>query len=251
MQISRPTLTSRVADTLIQRIGKGTYPVGSKLPSGRLLAQEFSVSAAVIREATESLRAKGLIESRQGSGCVVLAAVADPGFQLALPADAGKLALRHIYELRCEIESGAACLAAQHATAAEVAAMEAILARLEKNLQAPGRALQWDLAFHKAIAKATHNPQYAQLLQYLNEQWRGSVQAARRHTAAIDRVHDHDHGQTAASAAMPNSLARQVHKEHVAILAAIRRRDPPAARAAARTHMLKASRRLGLDASEH
>jgi len=249
MQISRPTLTSRVADTLIQRIGKGAYPVGSKLPSGRLLAEEFSVSAAVIREATESLRAKGLIESRQGSGCVILAAVADPGFQLALPPDAGKLALRHIYELRCEIESGAACLAARHATPAEVTAMEGILARLEKNLQAPGRALQWDLAFHKAIAKATHNPQYAQLLQYLNEQWRGSVQAARRHTAAIDRVHDH--GQTAASAAMPNSLARQVHKEHVAILAAIRRRDPPAARAAARAHMLKASRRLGLDTSEH
>lgn len=247
MQISRPTLTSRVAETLVQRIGKGIYPVGTKLPSGRLLAEEFSVSAAVIREATESLRAKGLIESRQGSGCMVLAAVADPGFQLALPPDAGKLALRHIYELRCEIESGAACLAAQHATQAEIAAMQGILARLEKNLQAPGRALQWDLAFHKAIAKATHNPQYAQLLQYLNEQWRGSVQAARRHTAAVDRGQAH----AIANAAAPGRLARQVHKEHVAILAAIRRRDPAAARTAARAHMLAASRRLGLDASEH
>ena len=245
--MNRRTLTSRVADTLTERIRKGVYPVGSKLPSGRLLAEEFSVSAAVIREATESLRAKGLIESRQGSGCLVRVAVVDTGFQLALPPDAGKLALRHIYELRCEIESGAACLAAQHATAAEIAAMQGILARLEKYLQVPGKALQWDLAFHKAIAKATHNPQYAQLLQYLNEQWRGSVQAARRHTAAVDR------GDTdaRAGAAVPGRLARQVHKEHVAVLDAIRRRDSAAARAAARAHLLGASRRLGLDATEN
>lgn len=247
--MNRRTLTSRVADTLMERIRKGVYPIGSKLPSGRLLAEEFAVSAAVIREATESLRAKGLIESRQGSGCVVLAAVVDAGFQLALPPDVGKLALRHIYELRCEIESGAACLAAQHATQAEIAAMQGILARLEKNLQAPGKALQWDLAFHKAVAKATHNPHYAQLLQYLNEQWRGSVQAARRHTAAIDR--GGAYADTDARAAAPGRLARQVHKEHVAVLDAIRRRDPAAARAAARAHLLAASRRLGLDASEY
>lgn len=249
--MNRRTLTSRVADTLTERIRKGVYPIGSKLPSGRLLAEEFTVSAAVIREATESLRAKGLIESRQGSGCVVLAAVVDAGFQLALPPDVGKLALRHIYELRCEIESGAVCLAAQHATAAEIAAMQGILARLEKNLQAPGKALQWDLAFHKAIAKATHNPHYAQLLQYLNEQWRGSVQAARRHTAAIDRGGAYADADARAGAAAPGRLVQQVHKEHVAVLDAIRRRDPAAARAAARAHLLAASRRLGLDASEY
>jgi DNA-binding FadR family transcriptional regulator len=241
MQISPQTLTSRVADALIERIQQGVYAVGAKLPAGRLLAQEFNVSAAVIREATERLRTKGLVESRQGAGCRVLASSVDEGFQLIVPADVDKTALRHIYELRCEIEAGAASLAALHAGPDEIALMEDILRSLKKSLGAPDQALEWDLAFHKAIAKATHNPHYMQLMQYLNEQWRYGVRAARLNTLALDRARK--------STPSKAGLASYVHDEHVAVLAAIKQHDPALARSMARKHLHNASQRLGLDVS--
>ncbi len=67
------SLTAQVADLLQEAICSGVYPVGTQLPSGKALGQMHGVSQAVIREATERLRSKGLIDSRQGSGCVVKA----------------------------------------------------------------------------------------------------------------------------------------------------------------------------------
>ncbi|WP_134815679.1 FadR/GntR family transcriptional regulator, partial [Bordetella pertussis] len=77
-----PTLTDQVAGQLARAIADGAYAVGAKLPTGRALAQQYGVSAAVIREATERLRAQGLVQSRQGSGCTVVARTPAGGFQV-------------------------------------------------------------------------------------------------------------------------------------------------------------------------
>jgi DNA-binding FadR family transcriptional regulator len=220
---------------LQQRIAAGAYPVGAKLPSGRLLAEEFEVSPAVIREATERLRTKGMVRSRQGAGCTVISDSINEGFLMSLPGAPGSQALRHIYELRLDIEGGAAALAARWADDADIAGMRGILASLRKALKAPRRALEWDLGFHQAVALATHNPHYPQLLAYLSDQWRQSVQASRQHTLDIQR------------AEAGSRLLHQVHDEHVAVLEAIARREPTAARAAAQAHLHNACLRLGLD----
>ena len=235
MRTSPQTLTDQVSQILMQRISAGVYPVGSKLPSGRLLAGEFDVSAAVIREATERLRTKGLIKSRQGAGCEVLSRAGNDGFQMSVPTPDNKHALRHIYELRFDIEGGAAALAALRAGKSDIASMERILAALKKVLRTPKPALEWDLKFHQAMAAATHNPHYKGLLEYLAGIWRESVQAARSHTLAME--------------ADTTSLIEQVHEEHVALLRAIKSRDPAAARSAAQQHLRNASERLGLDTS--
>lgn len=231
---SRQSLTDRVADILIERILDGSYPVGAKLPAGRILAQEFSVSAAVIREATERLRTKGLVKTRQGAGCIVLSSTLDDGFQLELPSSPGPSALRHIYELRAGLESAAAALAAQRATEDDLARMTHILQQLRASLDVPAHALEWDFAFHRSLAEATHNPHYPQLLAYLSEQWRQSVAIARRNTLQDE--------------AGPQR-AQRVHEEHEAILAAVRARDPEAASARAQEHLQRASERLGLGAA--
>jgi DNA-binding FadR family transcriptional regulator len=242
MQISSPTLTDRVADILMLRITQGIYPVGTKLPSGRLLAQEFDVSAAVIREATERLRTKGLIKSRQGAGCLVLTDSVKEGFLMAMPVAIDKPALGHIYELRFDIEGGAAALAAIRAKARDIELMEHILVSLEKTLLVPQKALEWDLKFHQALATATHNPHYEQLLKYLTEQWRHSVKIARQHTLAIDQA---THGKDVSGV----SLLKRVHSEHLAVLTAIKKGDPVLARIKAQEHLRNACERLGLDTS--
>lgn len=232
---SRESLTDHVANALIERITAGHYPVGSKLPAGRLLAQEFDVSAAVIREATERLRTKGLVRTRQGAGCMVIADTLDDGFQLD-PALGSAQALLHVYELRAGLEGAAAALAATRATPDDLAHMAYILKQLKATLYTPERAVEWDIAFHRSLAAATHNPHYSQLLAYLSEQWRQSVRIARRHTLAIDAEGPAGHDRTA-----------RVHEEHEAILAALRARDPQAARHLAEEHLRRACERLGLE----
>jgi DNA-binding FadR family transcriptional regulator len=250
MQMTTSTLTDRVAQALMQRIADGVYPVGTKLPSGKLLAAEFSVSAAVIREATERLRTKGLVRTRQGAGCMVLSRDVNEGFQLPVPEMVDRDALRHIYELRFEIEGAAAALAAVRATPEDLRNMQHILRSLEKSLHQPEEALEWDVGFHRAIAEATHNPHYRDLLAYLARQWRQSVHAARVHTLKTEQalqtqqVSRPDKREPAHS-----PLSRQVHAEHEQVLEAMRQRDPELARSRAQTHLRKASERLGLDTS--
>lgn len=246
----RISLTDRVAHILMQRIDTGQYPVGTNLPSGRLLAQEFDVSPAVIREATERLRTKGLVKSRQGAGCTVLTNAVQEGFLLDIPSPIDKKTLRHIYELRFEVEGGAAALAAVHATSADIKQMQRILTSLEKTLSTPDKALEWDLKFHQKLAMATHNPHYSQLLKYLTGQWRHSVKAARQNTFATDQMQNGSrlgNGQMPGDDAVAVGLARQVHDEHVAVLKAIEDRDPITARASAQAHLRNACERLGLE----
>lgn len=245
---NRASLTDHVAGILIERIVAGHYAVGEKLPAGRLLAQEFGVSAAVIREATERLRTKGLVRSRQGAGCVVLTNTPDDGFQLEAPATTDRQALLHIYELRAGLEGAAAALAAIRATEQDLQNMAQILVKLKASLHVPESAFEWDFAFHRSLAAATHNPHYSQLLSYLSDQWRHSVQVARRHTLEAGPS-DEQGGTEAASQEAGLQRTARVHEEHEAIFQAIRARDPHAARVRAHEHLQRACERLGLDVS--
>lgn len=159
-----PTLTDQVAGQLARAIADGAYAVGAKLPTGRALAQQYGVSAAVIREATERLRAQGLVQSRQGSGCTVVARTPAGGFQV--PAGGlDRAHLARVYELRMELEGGAAALAARRRGAADLDRMRQALQALQREPIEPEQGVVHDVGFHVAIATATANPYYLQLLQ--------------------------------------------------------------------------------------
>lgn len=65
------TLSCNVAEILTRRIVSGEYPVKSKLPTERLLSEEFEVNRHAVREALKRLEAIGLVEIRHGSGIYV------------------------------------------------------------------------------------------------------------------------------------------------------------------------------------
>lgn len=224
---SRPTtLTERVIQQLRADIADGTFPVGARLPTGKQLSERFGVSAAVIREATEHLRSQGMIESRQGLGSTVRSRVSDSGFRLAGSPDTVDLAA--IFELRIDLEGAAAAMAARHRTADDVTRMAALLDALGSQLDDAEHGVEPDIQFHIAIATATHNPYYLQLLQYMNLQLHHAVHTARRN-----------------SSRQPG-LPHKVHGEHVAIFDAIRARDAELARQCAAEHLRNAAGRLGL-----
>jgi len=65
-------LYRQVVQTLRNEILKGSYPVGTQLPTEGELRERFGVSRHTVREALRQLRNDGLVASRQGSGTTVM-----------------------------------------------------------------------------------------------------------------------------------------------------------------------------------
>jgi GntR family transcriptional regulator len=65
------TLTQQVADDLRNRIRRGDFEAGDRLPGELRLVEEYGVSRATIRTALQDLESRGLIHVRRGLGSVV------------------------------------------------------------------------------------------------------------------------------------------------------------------------------------
>ncbi|MDP9880693.1 GntR family transcriptional regulator [Variovorax boronicumulans] len=61
----------QVADLLRQRIARGTWPEGHRLPSLEELVAEFGVARVTVRQAVELLARDGLVSPQQGRGTFV------------------------------------------------------------------------------------------------------------------------------------------------------------------------------------
>jgi GntR family transcriptional regulator len=62
---------AQIADIFRQRISRGVWSKGYRLPANELLATEFGVSRVTIRQAVELLSRDGVIEAQQGRGTFV------------------------------------------------------------------------------------------------------------------------------------------------------------------------------------
>jgi DNA-binding FadR family transcriptional regulator len=67
-----PHVSSSIAEQILGQIADGSIPVGARLPSEESLAREFEVSRPSVREALAALQFAGHVESRRGSGTVVI-----------------------------------------------------------------------------------------------------------------------------------------------------------------------------------
>jgi GntR family transcriptional repressor for pyruvate dehydrogenase complex len=213
-----------VARLLGERIRAGEFAVDARLPSEQIMASQFGVSRPVIREAIARLRNEGLVRTRQGSGAFVCEWKMD-SLQFD-PGIGGRLeSVLLIYELRKGIEAEAAALASARRTRAELATIEKRARRASETTQSPEESIKADMAFHRAIAEASHNPYYIMVLDYLHRFLLNAFSIAR-------------------SNAMRDEYARDVANEHFDILDAIHRKDSAAARLAAQIHIDRARIRV-------
>jgi DNA-binding FadR family transcriptional regulator len=159
---------------VVRRLGlgilEGTWPPGGRLPNEVDLCERFKVSRTALREAVRFLAAKGLIEARPRLGMIVRGReswnLLDPEL-LAWQREWGTFdaeLVRSLLEARRVVEPAAASLAAERATAADLARIEAALLGMVRNL--PGdldACCKADLAFHREILAASHNIVFRQL----------------------------------------------------------------------------------------
>lgn len=160
-------LSDQVATQLQNLVLSNTIRPGEKLPSERELCELLGVSRTVVREAVRSLVVKGLLDVRRGGGTVVRApdsALVAEMMTLMLRTGGTDVAFTHVQEVRRLLEVEIAGLAAERRAEDDLARMQAQLAIMVEHAADPERWAEADVAFHAAIAVATHNPLYSVLL---------------------------------------------------------------------------------------
>jgi DNA-binding GntR family transcriptional regulator len=199
-------LYEEVAELLRQRIFKRELEPGSWIDELRL-AEEYGISRTPLREALKVLAAEGLVTMKVRRGAYV--------------TEVSDKDLADVYHLLSLLESDAAAVVAKRATDAELAELDALHAELEAAAK-PG---QIDREHFFAINERFH----MRLLAIADNRWRDQVVADLRKVMKLNR-----HNSLLKSGRIMESL-----KEHRAVVAAIRERNPAAAMVRMRQHFSK------------
>lgn len=148
---------------------RGELAPGDPLPNADDWSAAHGVSRTVLREVIKVLAGKGMVESRPKIGTRIRNRsewnFLDPDV-LAWRYGGGKISFdeaRSLFELRRAIEPTAGSLAAQRATKAEIANLEALYEKMEQSVDDNERFAEADLAFHQAILRMTGNELFASL----------------------------------------------------------------------------------------
>ncbi|KPH06390.1 FadR family transcriptional regulator (plasmid) [Rhizobium acidisoli] len=223
-----PNLRSGLADTLMAQIESGDLKPGQRLPTEQAIMRTTGVSRTIVREALATLRAKGLITTRQGLGAFVSNDPNPRSFSI-IPNDLQSIdEILRVLELRMGVEYEAAGLAALRRTPEDLDRMQDRLDALDKALEEGGYGAQEDYAFHRSILVATQNSYYGRLFDTF-----GDLMVPRQ-WARLDKM----------TAAERKRHAARMRREHHAIFAAIRDGEEAAARRAIRTHLSKSAARF-------
>jgi DNA-binding FadR family transcriptional regulator len=222
-------LAQGVVEGLKGRILSGALASGSKLPSEAELVAEFEVSRTVVREAVSRLQAEGLVETFQGRGSFVLALPEPTTFTLESSAIRNHRDVLAMLDFRLGVESEAAALAARHASPAAGRAISRALAAFGE--VGHEGAVEADFAFHRAVAAATANRFYVDLLDSLGPMM---ILLPRTRLAEAYSMTDAEH-------------VDRVQREHENIAAAVLAGDTDTARSAMRVHLGNTRRRLDAD----
>ena len=156
-QIRQVSPRDAVSEEILALIRSGELKPGERLPSEPELIEMTGVSRSSVREAIRGLETMGLIEIRRGKGTYVreISPVGVNDAQLLLML-ADRKVLEDLIEVRLTLEPLIVKLAAERATASDVAALKHTLDSMRK---ARGHD-EWrppHLAFHQLLAEATHN----------------------------------------------------------------------------------------------
>ncbi len=217
----RKSLSTVLAESLSEQIRSGALKPGAQLPTEAELCVEFDVSRTVVREAVARLRSDGLVVPHQGRGMFVSDQPEPRNFSIrdeALKTLPETIAL---LELRLSVEVEAAGLCAERRTDEEADEIRALMEQIDNRHDDPSSVqIHYDYDFHLAIARAGRNAFMHGFLTYLRPMI----------------VPRHQLGYVV-EPRLKEAYYRRIHREHLAIVDAIGRKDAAAARRAMRKHL--------------
>ncbi|WP_169544098.1 GntR family transcriptional regulator [Sneathiella aquimaris] len=196
----KSSLAEYVHQEVLQAIRDGKYHPGERIRESDI-TKSLNVSRTPVREAFRRLQSEGRLTFEAQRGAVV--------------AELDPQEVAELYAVRQHLEGVAARFAAQHASEAEILAMEYIL---ERGLEATGdprelNQINWEL--HHAIYNAAHNRFLIKAL--------GAISDSMALLRGVKYI--------------PEGRPQKLYDEHSLIIKAIKERDPDAADQAAQNHI--------------
>jgi DNA-binding FadR family transcriptional regulator len=220
----------RISETIVgqvrQLIWQGQLRPGDRLPAERDLCEQFGVSRVTVREALRMLESSGLVEIRvgaRGGSFVTVPGSGRIGDGLADMLRLSVINAADVTEVRLILEVGTAPLLCERATEEDLDDLEALCADARRALRAGEYTMEMSAAFHARVARATHNPALALLV----ESFRGPI------LMSLEQ----------AKATAPE-MGRLGTQEHERFVAAVRSRDPEEATLIMREHLRRTARRV-------
>jgi len=215
-RMPRQSLSDRLARRIRELIQQGEYRQGDRLPAIMEMARSFGVGHPTVREALKKLEAVGVVEIRHGSGVYVsrsedVMLLASPDYA---PVVTQKL-LADLIRSRMPLELLSVAEAIPRLTVRHLKEMRRVLAEAEKHLDDDGVLNKVNMQFHRQIAVASDNAVLLQLLDVLREMF--------QHEQLMILTIFGSRGED--------------HREHLAILEALEKRDSALAVSRMRTHL--------------
>lgn len=218
------SLAENIADDLLSMITiDKKYTKGDKLPNENELSASLQISRTTLREAIRILVAHNILEIRRGKGTYVKDnSKLDQEVNLTELANL-QLDIKDLYEMRLIFEPQSAYFAAKRATDKELERILHYGRREEEMILKKEDRTEAEQAFHKSIAKATHNEFMNRLMPILYR--------------AIDKgVHLSDSNE---------EMVQTTLNDHRMIMEFLEKRDAEGAKTAMKLHIIHAMRGFG------
>ena len=152
-----------------EMLREGVLTRGARLPSERELASHFDVARSSLRQALKVLEMIGVITQKVGDGSYLND---DSSAVLSVPMEflflLDDTSVQELTELRLLVEPGLARLAAQRATADDIAVLRQSMRDFESSAGDPLKLVASDLLFHRAIFRAAQNRAASSLFQTIH-----------------------------------------------------------------------------------
>lgn len=222
------TVVEAIVEQIVRQIQAGKLKPGDRLPSERQLIEMLGVSRSSVREALQGLVMMGLVESRHGQGSFVSQGIARlmPNLDSpALPFSLQRAMRLHLIEARRTVEGPVAELAAARAGGEALARFRRAFESYRDLIL--GASYHQALAgphyeFHIGLAELAQNPFFPPVVETLLRAVPQSLRESEFNTLGEAEMRD---------------ILRSEITLHEAILSAVERREPAAARAAMEEHM--------------
>jgi GntR family transcriptional repressor for pyruvate dehydrogenase complex len=172
---SSATLSSRIVDEVCTALFEKRLAPGDFLGTEKEIAEHAGASRIVARDALRTLQALGVVEIKVGAGGGARIARGNPALfaeALAVQLTLAGVSVREMMDAQRAIETTAAELAAENATADDIARLRESLAEHEATIADDTAYTRTCMRFHLAVAEASHNRVLvAQLLSLQHVSW--------------------------------------------------------------------------------
>jgi len=158
LRIERPNTYRLIADRIVAEVADGRLGSGDVVPAERELAEQYGVGRSSVREGLRLLEAHRVVLPGRATGSYRIgrrdgAMVAALEMLTAL----GEATLDDIHALRRTVEIEATGLAARNRSPEDINAIRIALQSMIASRNIPRMALEADLDFHVALARASKN----------------------------------------------------------------------------------------------